>query len=408
MRKLLLCAPLAVLSFLMPLASAQDLGQTPRHPAEMPGGYFAQLNSTPMHKAENRLSAVTNLATQAQSPNIVSLPSFTSSFTSDGQSYAYTMVGQNPALRRTTMVPTSYVPLSLYFDEFVDQNGNNITIDATTITREIRNSPLFDEAQYATGSTQFVDAQMRAQFWPLIGTRRNENYHVLLEKPQTLTPVTIEVPYGASEVFSDAGGNYFALIDVNFLESQLNTMLQLELVDVHSIPIFLTRNAVFGDFSMGKPVDCCVGGFHTAYESRQTANRTFVQTVVFATSLDADVANAVFNDPGEFADVNALSHELAETVNDPFVNNVTPGYQVPGAAQGVCQNTLEVGDVTENFVPNYTDVTLHGFTYHPQTLGLLQWFEDTSPSTAINGDFSFPDPSLLTTHFTACSLAPVG
>ncbi len=408
MRKLLLCASLAVLPFLMPLASAQDLGQTPRHPAAVPGGYFAQLNSTPMHKAENRLSAVTNLATQAQSQNIVSLPSFTSSFTSDGQSYAYTMVGQNPAQRRTTMVPTSYVPLSLYFDEFVDQNGNNITIDATTITREIRNSPLFDDAQYATGTTQFVDAQMRAQFWPLIGARRNDNYHVLLEKPQTLTPVTIEVPYGASEVFVDAGGNYFALIDVNFLESQLNTMLQLEPVDVHSIPIFLTRNAVFGDFSMGKPVDCCVGGFHTAYEARQTANRTFVQTVVFATSLDADVANTVFNDPGEFADINALSHELAETLNDPFVNNIAPSYQVPGAPQGVCQNTLEVGDVTENSIPNYTDVTLHGFTYHPQTLGVLQWFQDTSPSTAINGDFSFPDASLLTTHFTACSLVPVG
>ncbi len=305
-------------------------------------------------------------------------------------------------------MPTDYVPLSFYFDEFVDQNGNNITIDATTITREVKNSPLFDDAEYASGDTQFVDAQMRAQFWPLINARRGDNYHVLLGTPQTLTPVTIEVPVGASEVFVDPTGTYFALIDVNFIASQLNTMLQLEPVDVRSIPIFLTRNAVYGDFSMGQPVDCCVGGFHTAYEARQTANRTFVQTVVFATSLDSDVANTVFGDPGEFADINALSHELAETVNDPFVNNVTPSYQVPGAPDGVCQNTLEVGDITESFIPDYTDVTLHGFTYHPQTLGVLQWFKDAAPSTAINGDFSFPDSSLLTTQFTPCTDVPLG
>ena len=403
MRKLCAFASAVVLSFLSQPGFAQNAGNVPRQPASVPGGYFAQLNSTPMHRAENRLSATTNLAVQAQSQNIVSLPTFTSSFTSQGFSYAYTMVGQNPALRRTTVVPTSYVPLSLYFDEFVDQNGNNITIDATTITREIRNSPLFENAQYATGDTQFVDAQMRAEFWPLISGRRNENYHVLLDQPQTLTPVTIEVPYGASEVFVDPSGNYFALIDVAFLESQLNTMLQLEPVDVHSIPIFLTRNAVFGDFSMAQPVDCCVGGFHTAYVSRQTANRTFVQTVAFATSLDSDVANTIFEDPGVFADINALSHELAETLNDPFANNIAPNYQLPGAPQGVCQNTLEVGDITENLIPNYTGVTLHGFTYHPQTLGVLQWFEDSPQSNAINGDFSFPDGSLLTNPFTPCS-----
>jgi hypothetical protein len=410
MRKLSAFLSLAALPLLVQFAAAQTLTGTPRLPAAVPGGYFASLNSTPQHRAQNRLSAATNLATQAQSQNIVSIPTFSSSFTSDGQSYAYTMVGQNPALRRMTSVPTEYVPLSFYFDEFVDQNGNNITIDATTNTRTIKNSPLFDDAEYASGDTQFVDAQMRAQFWPLTNTRRGDNnYHVLLGTPQTLTPVTIEVPYGASQMFVDPSGTYFALIDVNFIESQLNTMLQLEPVDARSIPIFMTRNAVYGDFSMGQPVDCCVGGFHTAYEARQTGNRTFVQTVVFATSLDSDVANSVFGDPGEFADINALSHELAETVNDPFANNLTPSYQVPGAPQGVCQDLLEVGDITESFIPDYTDVTLHWFTYHPQTLGVMQWFADTAPSTAINGDFSFPDSSLLTTQFTPCSaIVPVG
>ena len=58
--------------------------------------------------------------------------------------------------------------------------------------------------------------------------------------------------------------------------------------------------------------------------------KIFVQTFAFTTSLDSDVAAFVFGDPGIFADVNALSHELGETLNDPFVNNVTPNYQNSG------------------------------------------------------------------------------
>jgi hypothetical protein len=230
---------------------------------------------------------------------------------------------------------------------------------------------------------------------------------VLLSRPQTLIPVTIEVPVGSSQVFQLADGNYFAVIDYNFLVSQLNTLVQTEPITVDSIPIFLTRNAVYGAFSEGQPVDCCIGGLHTAFEASQTGNRIFVQTVAFATSLDPDVADGVFGDPAVFADINALSHEVAETLNDPFVNNVTPSYQIPGAPAGTCQNVLEVGDVVENLTPDYTEVTVDGVTYHPQSLGLLQWFEGTPQSNAINGDFSFPDPTRLTAPFTPCSSGPI-
>jgi hypothetical protein len=225
---------------------------------------------------------------------------------------------------------------------------------------------------------------------------------VLLSKPQTLIPVTVEVPVGSSEVFVLPDGTFFALIDINFLSSQLNTLLQTEPITVQSIPIFLTRNAVYGDFSEGQPLDCCIGGFHSAVEVSSTANKISLQTFAFSTSLDSDVSTGIFADPGIFADVNALSHELGELLNDPFVNNITPNYQLPGLPPGACQNILEVGDVIENLNPEYTDVTLHGFTYHPQTLGLLQWFEGISPSNAINGDYSFPDATSLTAPFTPC------
>ncbi len=406
MSKLSVCASLFVLALGSSFSSAQSTTGTTRQPIAVPSGYFASLKAAPKHTASNQLSAATNAATLNADPRVVSLPNFTSSFKFGGTTYPYTMVGQSPKARQTTWVPTTYVPMSFYFDEFVDQNGNNITIDATTITKEIKQSPLFQNASYATGNTQFEDAVMRAEFYPLFNkdgdNDGDDNYHVLLGTPQTLTPVQIEVPVGSSEVFVDGDGTFFALIDINFINSQLNTLLQTEGVSVQTIPIFLSRNAVYGDFLDGAPIDCCIGGFHTAFQTNSTTTKIFVQTFAFATSLDSDVSDFVFRDPGVFSDINALSHELGETLNDPFVNNITPNYQLPGFPPGTCQNYLEVGDVVEGLSPDYTDVTLNGFTYHPQTLGLLQYFEGIVPSNAIHGDYSFPDPTRLTTPFTPC------
>jgi len=360
--------------------------------------------------AFNKLSASTNAAAQQQDPRIVSLPNFTRAFSFGGQVFPYTMVGQDPTRKQTTTVPTQYVPLSFFFDEFVDQNGNNIVIDSTTITGEIKHSPLFENSQYATGFTQYEDAQMRAEFYTLFNkdgdNDGNDSFHVLLGHPETLIPVTIEVPFGSSVVFQAPDGSLAALIDINFIGSQLNTLVQTEPITVSAIPIFVTRNAVYGDFVKQQPVDCCIGGFHTAFETNQVGNQIFVQTFAFAASLDPDISDFLFNDPTIFADIFPLSHELGELLNDPFINNTTPNYQLPGAPAGACQNLLEVGDVVENLPSPSQPISLHGFTYHPQTLGLLQWFEGKVPSDAIHGDYSFPDPTRLTSPFTPCPVPP--
>ncbi len=410
MRKLFVSASLLALCFTGSIAPAQQSSVKTRLPIPVDSSYFAALHAAPKHTFSSKLSATTGAAAQAQDPRIVSLPNFTRSFTFGGQTFPYTMVGRQPAAKQTTVVPTTYVPMSFFFDEFVDQNGNNIVIDATTITDEIKHSPLFENANYATGFTQFEDAVMRAEFFPLFNKDGNndqdDNFHVLLTRPQTLTPVTIEVPVGSAVVLALPNGALVPLIDINFLVSQLNTLFQTEPITVTSIPIFLTRNAVYGDFVNQAPIDCCIGGFHSAFETQQVGNKIFVQTFAFTTSLDPNVAAGLFGDPGVFADVNALSHELGELLNDPFINNITPNYQLLGFPPGTCQNLLEVGDVVEGLSPDYTDITLHGFTYHPQTLGLLQYFEGITPSNAVDGDYSFPDPTRLTTPFTPCPTGP--
>ena len=410
MRKLLLSVSLLALCLTGSIAAAQQSSGKTRPAIAVQSSYFASLNTAPKHTFSSKLSAATRAAAQAQDPRIISVPNFTRSFTFGGQTFPYTMVGHQPTAKKTTVVPTTYVPMSFFFDEFVDQNGNNIVIDTTTITDEIKHSPLFENANYATGFTQFEDAVMRAEFFPLFNKDGNndadDNFHVLLAHPQTLIPVTIEVPVGSSQVFVLPDGTLFALIDINFISSQLNTLVQTEPITVDAIPIFLTRNAVYGDFNQGQPLDCCIGGFHTAFETTQVGDKIFLQTFAFSTSLDTNVAAGIFGDPGVFADINALSHELGETLNDPFINNTTPNYQLPGFPPGACQNILEDGDVVEGLNPDYTNITLHGFTYHPQTLGLLQWFEGISPSNAVDGDYSFPDPTRLIAPFTPCPTGP--
>jgi len=350
------------------------------------------------------MSATGNAATRQQPLRIVSIPTFNSSFTFGGQTFPFTMAGHAPQAGGTTVIPTTMVTMSFFFDEFVDQNGNNITIDAAAISDEIRNSPLFEKSPFSTGNTQFNDAIQRAEFFSLINgnSDRDDAWHTLLTTPKTLIPVTIEVPVGASVVIQLPNGKFLALIDINFIVSQLNTLLQTEGVTVDTVPIFLSRNAVYGDFNQGSPIDCCIGGFHTAFETKQAGNKIFVQTFAFATSLDSDVSSFIFGDPALFADVNALSHEMAELINDPFVNNITPNYQLPGAPPGACQNVLETGDVVENLRNDSVAITVDGFTYHPQTEGLLQWFEGKTPSDAIGGAYSYPDTTKLVSPFTPC------
>jgi hypothetical protein len=104
-----------------------------------------------------------------------------------------------------------------------------------------------------------------------------------------------------------------------------------------------------------------------------------------------------FRNPN-FLDVTAMSHEIAETFNDPFVasdgiHNITPWW----LSGGNCQNNLEDGDVVEG-LPNATyPITMpNGTTYHPQNEALLQWFEFQSPSSALDGAYSYPNESTLT------------
>jgi len=139
-------------------------------------------------------------------------------------------------------------------------------------------------------------------------------------------------------------------------------------------------------------------GFHTYdFEPGDPSNGNRERRFVF--SYASWISSGLF--AFGFEDITALSHELNETFNDPFVDNATPWWLSvdPVLGGGLCQNNLETGDVIEvlsSSVPTFS-LQSHGMTYHPQNEAMFSWFAFQSPSTAANGSYSFPDETTLTT-----------
>src|SRR5271165_3625174 len=230
MKRLFLSVTLLAFCLASTVAFGQNLkgsAGTPRHPLDV-----SQIKNffpgpiTGKHLSSSRLSASTQAAAQGAPTTpitIKSVPFFNGSFTFQNQTFPFTMMGHRPQAGGTTRVETAYLAISFSFDEFVDNNGNNIVIDATGNTKNLLNGPDFERFPYTTGNTQFSDAVQRAEFFNVMKKPHEDDsddaWHTLLGQPRQLTPITVEVPIGSSLVFSD-GTNIFAFVDFGFLNSQ--------------------------------------------------------------------------------------------------------------------------------------------------------------------------------------------
>jgi hypothetical protein len=296
------------------------------------------------------------------------------------------MVGNLPQTTGKTSIKTQLVPISLVFDGIINpMTGTTAVINTgPSVVAKTLAGPDFARAPYTDGlSLQFADAVQRAEFQSV----RRTDWHTILN------------PSTAVQVFQLPDGKIFCKLGFNFFASQLNALLQSEPLTPRQFRIFLIKNTFL--FQNGNPANCCVVGFHTAAQA-STSTQTFIQTLAYASWVDSDVA-AQFLGNANFVDIVALSHEISEWMNDPFVNNaVTPSWQFPG--QVACQGNLEVGDPIEVLAPNLITfpVTIGGFTYHPQNEALLQWFAQVTPSDAINGAYSYPNENSLTSASISC------
>jgi hypothetical protein len=384
--------------------------QNPRYPIQLDANVSAPLFPHLKYLTPDLLSAETKRALNREveaavtgNPNsieasaIASVPRWSGSFAFDGPVQPFIMVGSFPQTTGKTFVNVQLVPIKLVFDGIINPlTLTTAVIKPGPVLAPTLAGPDFVKASYTDGFVQFGDAVQRAEFQPV----RAPGWHTVLNPPTLLPTVKIDVPAGVFELFQLPDGRLFCLLDANFLESELMTLLSSEPLAPGRLRIYLIRNTFL--FENGNPSDCCVAGLHSAIEA-VSGSETLVQTFAYATWIDSDVAAQFIGDP-TYADVVALSHEISEWMNDPFTTNaVIPSWQFPGEP-GACQGNLETGDPVEVLAPDLRTfpVTIGGFTYHPQNEALLQWFAQVSPSNALDGAYSYPNESSLTSPSLSC------
>lgn len=320
--------------------------------------------------------------------------------------WPYSMVGNSPLSKgddgtgRTTIgAPIVPVIVDLRNADGSPRflNGQRLISDPTPLIANLLNSPIFSSSIYDSSllPTQFTDAVQRAEFY----TQTTPAWHTLL-KPRVATPRVMVLIRGTYSFAVNASGKLaYVLVDSNVFGSLLFPPTPDDTTTVigaseHSgdvrtrdISTFFFNNIFLYDST---PSNCCVLGYHSFdLEPGDSSNGWKERRYVM--NYSSWISPGLFG--AGFQDVTAVSHEMAETFNDPFVNNATPIWVAPN---GLCQNNLETGDVIEG-LPNATyPITMNGYTYHPQNEALLQWFAAQSPSNAINHSYSYPDTTVLT------------
>jgi hypothetical protein len=193
------------------------------------------------------------------------------------------------------------------------------------------------------------------------------NYHVLLGPSITVEPlqtISVSRAYGTNVAGPCAR---IGEVDINYFDYYAQRIISNLGIPATTFPIFIDYNTF-----LTSNRSCCILGYHSA----TSANQTY--------------AFAAYSDPGIFTapgirDIHALSHEVGEWMDDPFGNNIVPSWGNVGQVSG-CQNNLEDGDPVTGVAFTVTTV---GFTYHPEDLVFLPWFSRQSPSSSVNGRYTF-------------------
>ena len=365
-------------------------------------------------------------------PGIDSLVNFTDQFTADGfdslgnpQSvWPYEMVGAPPESGLTTFISAPIIPVTV---ELLDAAGH-VAVTAggsplrTTVTPDILNavgdSPVFQPFTYTSGTGQFTDQMMRAQFADRLhhgghgGDSHDDGWHTIL-RPRVKTTRVLQLPFGSYHFATNADGTCCAFVLADF-NTFANALFPATVTDTttpigaaehaddmrtRDISTLLFNNVYLYDGSVS---NCCVLGFHS-YDLEPGDAHNGNREKRYVMDYASWITNGFFSFGTE--DITAFSHEMAELFADPFVDNATPWWLSvdPSLGFALCQNNLEVGDVIEVLTGNPVfPVSMNGRTYHPQNEALLPWFAFQSPSPVNLGAYSFPDETTLT------SLSPAG
>jgi hypothetical protein len=109
----------------------------------------------------------------------LAMPSFSTAYVRDGTSFPLTVIGLDPALGQTTIIPTVIFAYRLRLADGSVFDASNDVIDGVTPVQGVLSSPIFRPTPWTAGGvslgkTQWGDAVMRANFWG----RKADGYHL--------------------------------------------------------------------------------------------------------------------------------------------------------------------------------------------------------------------------------------
>lgn len=320
--------------------------------------------------------------------HLTTIPHWSGSFNYHGINYPYTMVGTDPRNgSATTVVPTEIIPLRFVFADGSVADASTDLVNGQTAIHGIVNSPLFQAYPFVSGgtkigNTQYLDAFQRGNFWSYVSTR-SPDYHVLLGNPKIFPAQTINVPADKSAYIQDPyfGSNTItAVVDLDFLQQQRELISNRLGISPKTLPIFVTGPVAPSNIDL---VDLALG-YHGTINTSSGA-QTYIVTSYYP--------QGSFN--GFNTDVSALSHEINEWLDDPFTNNYTPGWDIPGYNDAQCdsygaRDSLEVCDPLSSFLASDAHpLPVVSFTYHVVDSVFLDFFLRSSHSTSVGGQYSF-------------------
>jgi len=320
----------------------------------------------------------------------------------NGVTYGYNMVGADPyhcsGSACSVTIETDIVPLIV--------NVGGLTFDGNNVLQATLNSPQFTnnnysstpaatDENYARGAggalsnlgsgVQLQDVTMRSQF------NTGGSYHLILH-PNIMPAVTINVPQNQGTLLQSGRGVVFADVNISWWASQIKNLETT--ADPTHLPLYLTDNVLL---HIGQDVfNCCVIGFHGTKArgngGAKSNGNAVVQTFAWASYLSPGIyarPNGGVN--WALQDIHAISHEIAEWGDDPFVNNTVEPWLTPTAPQYGCTDILETGDpvVDIGFAmgsntfrqgPNPNGSQSADGYYHPEDEVFLPWFMRTAPN----------------------------
>jgi chitinase len=305
-----------------------------------------------------------------------------------------TLPGQDPAHSGTTVIPTVLVPVQFQFEARRDTQ-KPLSLDAAGDVPQILHSAVFSKVSFGAGEdTQYADAMLRTTAGSPVG------WHTLLGRPE-VRPITVRIPAGYGYVMrSKRTGTVLGMADVEFVQREI--FKQLPRQD-GKLVIAVTHNT--GYYTYGDATVCCSWGTHGV--DGATGN-----SFVLASYLGP------VPPPVEERDVQPLTGQLAEWVNDPLhdplfhvefrrplpaAENVVPSWMWPAvdgvqhrgcggsspATRYTLQSPLDTNERSQ--LPAGPGWVMHarGTAWHVANVALMSWY------TGGTGPYSFPDSRML-------------